>query len=162
MPPCTAVDEISALPARHLQAGDRLAVADMFLRLSEESRRRRFLSAKPYLSERDLELLTDADHTTCEAVAALDADGRIIAVAQYAATATPGTAALAVAVVDEHQGRGIGRALVGAIMRCARANGYERLVVTTLAENVAARALFRAFGFRAVRVGDGLVELRLS
>ena len=159
MSPCTALEEISALPVRRLGQGDRLAVADMFLRLSDESRRRRFLSAKPYLSERDLVLLTDVDHARREAVAALDDDGRIIAIAQYAETATPGTAELAVAVVDEHQGRGIGRALVGALMRCARANGYARLVVTTLWENRAAQSLFGAFGFRVCRMGDGLVEM---
>jgi RimJ/RimL family protein N-acetyltransferase len=159
---CSAVDEISALPARRLQPGDRLAVAEMFLRLSDESRRRRFLSVKPYLTEGDLALLTDVDHAAREAVAALDQDGRIIAIAQYAESPTPGTAEIAVAVIDEYQGRGIGSALVGAIMRCARANGYHRLVATTLWENVAARSLFGAFGFRPYGTGDGLVELQLS
>jgi GNAT superfamily N-acetyltransferase len=162
MAPCTAVDEISALPARRLDADDGLAIADMFLRLSDESRRRRFLSVKPYMSEDDLASLTDLDHASREAVAALDDEGRIIAVAQYAATSTAGTAEIAVAVVDEYQGRGIGSALVGAIMRCARANGYVRLVATTLWENTAARSLFGAFGFGAVPIGDGLIELRLS
>jgi RimJ/RimL family protein N-acetyltransferase len=162
MTPCTAVDEISALPARRLQADDRLAIAEMFLRLSEESRRRRFLSVKPFLTEADLQRFTDVDHARREAVAALDVEGRIIAVAQYAESPTPGTAEIAVAVIDEYQGQGIGSALVGAIMRCARANGYMRLVATTLWENEAARALFRSFGFRACGIGDGLVELQLT
>jgi RimJ/RimL family protein N-acetyltransferase len=134
----------------------------MFLRLSEESRHRRFLSVKPYLTETDLSLLTDVDHTAREAVAALDQDGRIIAIAQYAESGTPGTAEIAVAVVDEYQRQGIGSALVGAIMRCARANGYHRLVATTLWENMAARSLFSAFGFRPYGIGDGLVELQLA
>ena len=159
MTPCTAVDEISALPARRLQPDDRLAVAEMFVRLSDESRRRRFLSVKPYLTERDLALLTDVDHAAREAVAALGDDGRIIAIAQYAEGDTAGTAEIAVAVLDEYQGQGIGRALVGAIMRCARANGYDRLVATTLWENAAARALFRDFGFHSHGVANGLVEL---
>jgi GNAT superfamily N-acetyltransferase len=159
---CAAVEEISALPARRLQADDTLAVAEMFLRLSDESRRRRFLSVKPYLTEADVALVTDVDHAKREAVAALDDDDRIIAIAQYAETATPGTAEIAVAVVDEHQGQGIGRALVGAIMRCARANGYDRLVATTVWENRAARALFADFGFRAYSSAGGLVELRLA
>src|SRR4051812_12055543 len=72
MTPCTAIDEISALPARRLGPGDALAIADMFLRLSDESRRRRFLSVKPYLTEQDLSRFTDVDHATCEAVGAFD------------------------------------------------------------------------------------------
>ena len=162
MSPCTAIEEISALPARRLTPDDSVAVADMFLRMSDESRRRRFLSAKPYLTEKDLSYFTEVDHATCEAVAALDQDGRIIGVAQYAARQPGGTADIAVVVVDEYQGRGIGRALTGAIMRCARANGYSRLVATTLWENAAARALFADFGFRARGMGDGLIELQLG
>jgi GNAT superfamily N-acetyltransferase len=161
MKPCTAIDEISALPARRLRADDSAAVADMFLRMSEQSRLRRFHSVKPYIGEQELALLLDADHTKCEAVAAMDDDGRIIAVAQYAEMGDPHTAQIAVVVVDEHQRRGIGRALVGAIMRCARTNGYDRLFVKTLLDNDAAMALFGEFGFQPYGDEDGVVELRL-
>jgi GNAT superfamily N-acetyltransferase len=161
MEPCTAIDEISALPARRLRADDAAAVAEMFLHMSEMSRMRRFHSVKPYLSEQELAMILDADHTKCEAVAAIGDDGRIIAVAQYAQMGDPHTAQIAVVVLDEHQRRGIGRALVGAVMRCARANGYDRLFVKTLIDNSAAMALFGEFGFQPYADEDGVVELRL-
>jgi acetyltransferase len=158
---CGAIDEISALPARRLHAGDAAAVAEMFLRMSEQSRMRRFHSAKPYLSEQEIARLIEADHTKCEAVAALDDEGRIIAIAQYAEMGDARTAQIAVVVLDEHQRRGIGRALVGAVMRCARANGYDRLFVKTLIDNDAAMSLFGEFGFQPYADEDGVVELRL-
>lgn len=161
MQPCTAIDELSALPARRVRAEDSAAVAEMFLRMSEQSLMRRFHSVKPYLSEEDMALIVDADHTKCEAVAAMDDDGRFIAVAQYCEMGDPRTAQIAVVVLDEHQRRGIGRALVGAIMRCARANGYDRLFVRTLLHNEAAMALFSEFGFQPYADEDGVLELRL-
>jgi acetyltransferase len=157
----TAIDEISALPARRLRADDGAAVAEMFLRMSEQSRMRRFHSVKPYISEEELALIVDADHTKCEAVAAMDDDGRIIALAQYAEMGDAHTAQIAVVVLDGHQRRGIGRALVGAVMRCARSNGYDRLFVKTLIDNSAAMALFGEFGFQPYADEDGVVELRL-
>jgi GNAT superfamily N-acetyltransferase len=161
MSPCTAIEELSALPARRVRAEDSAAVAEMLLRMSDQSRMRRFHSVAPYVSEQDMRLIVDADHTKCEAVAALDDDGRFIAVAQYCEMGDPRTAQIAVVVLDEYQRQGIGRALVGAIMRCARANGYDRLFVKTLLDNDAGMALFSEFGFQPYSDENGVVELRL-
>jgi RimJ/RimL family protein N-acetyltransferase len=138
---------------------DRLAVA--FGRMSERSRLRRFLGPKPKLSSAELSYLTDIDHVTHEALAAVDPDdGSIVGVARYALEHdTPGTADLALFVVDAWQGQGIGTMLGRRLLSRADANGIARLTATTFADNRAARAVLRKLGFSTVGIGAGVVEL---
>jgi GNAT superfamily N-acetyltransferase len=51
----------------------------------------------------------------------------------------------------EARGRGIGRRLVAACVRFARAAGYRKLVLWTQSELTAARAIYEKAGFRKVR-----------
>jgi RimJ/RimL family protein N-acetyltransferase len=138
---------------------DRLAVA--FGRMSERSRLRRFLGPKPKLSATELRYLTDIDEVTHDAVAAIDPDGgAIVGVARYALEpGTPGTADMAMFVVDAWQGQGIGTTLAGRLVARADANGIARLTASTFADNRAARAILRKFCFVSVGIGAGVVEL---
>ena len=69
---------------RPLGSEDRDRLAGLFARLTFESRRRRFLLPKPELTPRELAFLTDIDHVTHEAIAAVDQrDGSIVGVARY-------------------------------------------------------------------------------
>jgi RimJ/RimL family protein N-acetyltransferase len=149
---------------RPIEPADRDALADGFARLSPRSRYRRFLGPKTSLSARELTYLTEVDHVTHEAVVAFDAaDGRLVGVARYAVWAgSSDTADVAVTVVDDWHGRGLGSALAAHVVRCARANGIRRLTGSTLWENTAASALLRRLGFRAVGSGDGAVDFRLD
>src|SRR3954454_20224619 len=130
-----AIDEVTItsdgelLQVSRLGACDRDAIAEVFARMSDESRRMRFLAAKPTLSKAELRYLTDLDHTSHDALAALAPDGRIVAVARYAAW-RPGLAELAIEVIDEYQGRGIGPQLLERTIELARANGYCRLTAS--------------------------------
>ena len=150
-----------ALVVRQLGRCDSDAVADAFDRMSPESRHSRYFAPKPMLTRRELRYLTDLDHTSHDALAALDEGGRIVAIARYAELA-PATAELAVEVVDEHQGRGLGSELVRQVIELARSNGYVSLRATTMWENRGARALFKKLGFRAVGSEGNLVELGLE
>jgi hypothetical protein len=92
---------------RPIDAGDRDGLASLFARLSPESRRRRFLSAKHELSDAELDYFSDIDHVRHEAIAAIDhRDGSIVGVARYALDGRrPAAAAhMAITVVDELQG----------------------------------------------------------
>jgi RimJ/RimL family protein N-acetyltransferase len=137
---------------RPIDAGDRDGLASLFARLSPESRRRRFLSAKHELSDAELDYFSDIDHVRHEAIAAIDQrDGSIVGVARYALDGRrPAAAHMAITVVDELQGMGIGAALAIRAVNRARANGVAVLIATTLSENRPARALVRRLGFRAV------------
>jgi L-amino acid N-acyltransferase len=50
-------------------------------------------------------------------------------------------------VAPEAEGKGIGTALVEAVVECARAEGYTRISVSTGAANTRARSLYRRLGF---------------
>jgi len=149
------------LEVRPLERDDRRRLAAAFGRMSERSRRRRFLGPKPKLSSAELTYLTDIDHRTHEALAAIDPeDGAIVGVARYAPEHdAPGTADVAFFVVDAWQGQGIASALGARLVRRAEQNGIARLTATTFADNRPARAVLRKLGFVTVGIGAGVVEL---
>ena len=148
---------------RPVVSGDRAAVADLFSRMSAESRRKRYLATKPRLTEFELTYLTAIDHRSHDALAAVDVDGRFVGIARYATNISlPSRAEVAVEVADEHQGRGIGPALVQMLLERARANGFVRLTATLLWENVSARSLFQRLGFQVRGAGLGLIDLEFD
>jgi RimJ/RimL family protein N-acetyltransferase len=149
---------------RPLEPSDRAGVAALFKRLSPESRRQRFLGPKPTLSERELTYLTAVDHRWHEALAAVDRrDGSIVGVARYVRDpGRPDTADGAIAVADEHQGRGIGKVLVRCLIARARVNGFSALTAETLWENRRARALLRGVGFHARGSQGAVIALELE
>jgi RimJ/RimL family protein N-acetyltransferase len=152
-----------SLVVRPIEAADRDALAAAFARLSPESRLRRFLAPKPKLTDRDLTYLTDIDHVTHEALAAVDPHGRIVAVARYAAwPSCSDVAEIAVTVIDVCQRRGIGLALAAQVIERARANGFARLTANTYFDNAPARALMARFGFRYVGADGGVAAFRLE
>jgi RimJ/RimL family protein N-acetyltransferase len=164
----SATDELvlpdgTVLRVRAIGAGDREELAAFFSRLSAESRRRRFLGPKPRLTTRELTYLTEIDHRTHAALAAVDdRNGSIVGVSRYAGSdSADKVAEIAVAVADDLQGRGIGSALTARIVQLARANGVARLTATTQWDNRRARALLRRLAFRVRETGE-LLELDLA
>jgi RimJ/RimL family protein N-acetyltransferase len=144
---------------RTLTASDSAALADLFGRMSPESRRLRYFTPKRELMDVELRRLVGVDHVRQEAIAALDERGRLIGLARYSQAGSAGTVELAVEVADENQRRGLGRALVQRAMAAAFDRGYTRFRATVLWENWPARALFKSLGFRACSSSDGVVEL---
>jgi len=143
---------------RPIDSRDRDAFSAWFGRLSDESRRRRFLGPKPRLSARELTYLTEVDHVSHTALVALSPSGALIGEARYA-TSQPGDriADFAVTIADDWQGRGVGTRLAARLIESARANGMTRLTAMTLWDNTAAIALLHRLGFlRAGYDGDAL------
>ncbi len=150
------------LSYRAIAATDQAALADLFERLSERSRRLRFHAAKPHLSDRELAYFTDVDHRRHEAVVAVDAGGRFAGVARYACAPGESNAAdIAIAVADAWQGCGVGTELARRVVAHARRNGIGLLRATTLAGNRPARRLLRELGFTVRAAGPGGLELEL-
>lgn len=57
-------------------------------------------------------------------------------------------------VMPAHRGKGIGSRLCGSLLATAKDAGYERMVLDTVVEMEAARALYRRHGFEAVARPD--------
>jgi RimJ/RimL family protein N-acetyltransferase len=139
-------------------------LADGFARLSDNSRRMRFLARKDQLSAAELRYLTDVDHHDHEALGALDqADGRGVGVARYVRDAEDRhTAEIAVTVVDEWQGRGLGTELLTRLSGRARSEGIRRFTALVAEDNTAMAGLLRNMSASPVGRGPGTVEYEIT
>jgi RimJ/RimL family protein N-acetyltransferase len=147
---------------RPIRASDKERLLDGFHRMSPESRYRRFFSPIDDLGNSQLRYLTEVDHHTHEALAALDAaDGEPLGVARYVrAKDDPRVAEVAVAVVDEWQGRGLGTELLSELAVRAREEGIEHFSAFVLQENRPMLELLEELGdVHVVRRDGGVVEL---
>jgi GNAT superfamily N-acetyltransferase len=129
-----------------------------FERLGEESRYHRFFTAMPHLPEPLVERFLDVDGRTRLAIAAFDPsrpsdvgtdDGIGIGVARYLPAEDDEQAAeLAVTVIDEYQGDGVGRVLLEALVVGALHGGLRSLYGYVLYDNESMVRLFRRLGGR--------------
>jgi len=131
---------------RPLRREDREVYLRGFEHLSERSRYMRFFSPKNLLNETELRYFLDVDHHDHEAIAAVDLDtGEGVGVARFVRdTEDASIAEVSVAVVDDHQGRGIGALLLRAIARRAREEDVRRFRATVLSDNSRMLSMIRA------------------
>ena len=146
---------------RPLRWGERRPLLEVFEGLSERSRRLRFHGSKPRLLERDLLQLADVGCCGREAVAATDREtGRTVGIARFVRDADAPEAEIAFEVVDEWQGRGLGRELLAALRELALQAGILRFRALVAHGNAPAFALVRGLGDElARRHEDGSVEI---
>ena len=130
---------------RQVHRGDAELLADGFARLSVESRRLRFLTGKSELSPAELRYFTEVDHHDHEALAALNhIDGSGLGIARYIRSAEdPEAAEVAITIIDDWQGRGLGTELLTQLTDRARQEGIRRFTALVAAENVAVAELLR-------------------
>lgn len=149
----TVLRDGSEVLIRPVQSADARLLADGFARLSARSRQMRFLAPKKELSLAELRYLTEVDHHDHEALGAVDyASGRGVGVARYVRSADDSQAAeIAVTVVDEWQGRGLGAELVAQLSERARREGIRRFTALVAADNAAMAGLARNIGADLVR-----------
>jgi GNAT superfamily N-acetyltransferase len=141
---------------RPIEPDDKGLVRTFYHELSDRSRRLRFLVPTSEISDEDLEYLTDVDHRRHEAVMALEGD-RMVGVARY--VRTPGqreSAEVAVVVVDDRQGEGIGTTLLDDLTKRARENGITRYTALVSRDNdIVLGAIERAGAENLGVTGDG-------
>jgi GNAT superfamily N-acetyltransferase len=148
---------------RPIQPSDADLLRRGWERLSFESRYRRFLAPMNDLSESQLRYLTEVDHHDHEALIALDPDsGEALGVARFVRTDAE-TAEFAVTVVDDHQGLGLGTALLELLTGRAREEGIARFGALLLAENKEVLELLRRLGpVRILAHAPGTVTVELE
>jgi GNAT superfamily N-acetyltransferase len=125
---------------RMVRPGDERLLREGFARLSPRARFQRFLSAKPRLTGEELRYLTDVDGEGHVALGVVTWDdlGREVGlgVARFFRLAhTPEVAEVAITVVDDAQGKGLGRLLLDTLVEAARERGVERFEFRVLAGN---------------------------
>jgi RimJ/RimL family protein N-acetyltransferase len=149
---------------RPVRGADAPLLADGFARLSAASRQMRFLGVKKELSAAELRYFTDVDHHDHEALAALDRDGgHGVGIARYVRDADdPQAAEIAVTIVDDWQGRGLGTELLAQLSDRARSEGIRRFTALADAGNAAVAVLLRNAGARLVGRGRGTVEYEIT
>ncbi len=151
--------DVHALPdgtqvkIRPIRADDGQRLRDSHVRLSEESRYRRFLAAKPELTEADARYLVEVDACDHYALVATLVGGLgddpepIVAVARYIRLpGDPQTAEFAIVVGDRLQGQGLATELLARLARAAAVRGVRRFTATMLSDNVAIRRLLARIG----------------
>jgi GNAT superfamily N-acetyltransferase len=124
------------LSIRPIAADDKSALVKNFGNLSEKSVYRRFLAPVKRLTASELTYLTELDHSDHEALVALTEGAEIVGVARYVRQdADLKRAEVAVTVLDEWQGRGVGTTLLRLLARRATENGVTQFTGVCLAEN---------------------------
>ena len=154
----------SAVLIRQVRSTDVPLLADGFARLGPQSRQIRFLGAKTALSAAELRYLTDVDHHDHEAISALSAtDGRGVGIARYIRDADdPQAAEIAVTVVDDCQGRGLGTELLSRLSGRARHAGIHRFTALVADDNVAMAALLQNMNASLAGRSPGTVDYEIT
>jgi GNAT superfamily N-acetyltransferase len=138
----------SCVEFSRITAADAPKLAEGFARLSEESRRLRFLAPKPSLTQSELRYLTEVDGHRHEALGATDpVTGRGVAVGRFVRDpADPARAEVAITVADDWQRRGLGKLLLEHLAERARKEGVDRFTALVANENQGMHKLIEAGG----------------
>ncbi|HKY78331.1 MAG TPA: GNAT family N-acetyltransferase [Acidimicrobiia bacterium] len=156
----------TTITLRPLLPGDGNLLAAGFDRLSDRSRYRRFLSPVPRLTPSMLSFLTSLDGINHRAWGALiDEPGGPVGagvVRWVRSRKDPAVADMAVTVIDDYQGRGLGALLQDVAVIDAFACGIERFEGVVLAENIASRRMLARGGARLRAEGGGVLAFTLE
>ncbi|HUG84185.1 MAG TPA: GNAT family N-acetyltransferase [Euzebya sp.] len=158
-----ALRDGSRVWVRPIRSEDRAMLEQGLQWLSPQSRYMRFHTHVDRLTRAQLDYLVDVDHMDHEALVALDPDLRDqpgVAVARYIRlTEEPHVAEAAITVIDSHQGRGIGTALIGLLEQLAHQRGITTFRNYVLAENTAMLQIFRELDGEVLRESAGLYRV---
>jgi GNAT superfamily N-acetyltransferase len=151
---------------RPLLAGDGALLAAGFERLSTRSRYRRFLAPVPRLTDSMLAFLTSVDGFNHRAWGAVvDEPGGPVGagVVRWVRSRTdPAVADMAVTVIDDYQGRGLGGLLQDVAVLDAFGHGVERFEGLVLGENISSRRMLARGGAKLTPDGGGVLAFKLA
>ncbi len=142
----------SVARVRPIKPEDAAQARAFFEKLGPESRYFRFFNVKQTLTDEEVSAFSEVDYHDRMALVALAGDD-IIAVGRYDLE-DPETAEVAFAVVDDHQGKGIGTRLLELLTNYARNNGVRSFRAYVLGENRQMMRVFRNSGYELTRTMD--------
>jgi GNAT superfamily N-acetyltransferase len=149
---------------RPMTTADRSVYLAGFEHLSRESRLKRFLGPKPWLTETEIQYFIDVDHIDHEAIVAVVGDEGVGVARFIRDPQQRDVADVAVAVVDEWQRRGVGSALLRRLGQRAREEGIARLRATMMWSNRGMLATIKRLGapHRTVSSASGVLEMEIT
>lgn len=146
----TVLRDGSALTLRPIRPEDASTLQDFVRALSRRSKYYRFFNTIHELPQKMLVRYTQVDYAremTMVALTTVDGQPAMVGEANYATLADGQTCEFAVVVADAMAGKGLGAALMGALMDAARAYGLVYIEGEVLANNEPMLALMEALGF---------------
>ncbi|MEA2683504.1 MAG: hypothetical protein QOK05_1832 [Chloroflexota bacterium] len=151
---------------RPIQPADKASLQHGLAQLSPESRYRRFFAPIDHLSDEQLEYFTEVDqvnHVAWVAILPDLAGSPLVGVARYVRLANdPEAAEAAVTVIDAHQGKGIGRALLRVLAEVAIKGGVKRFTLFVLSENETMMGLMHEAGAISDGFQGGVHQLHVT
>jgi RimJ/RimL family protein N-acetyltransferase len=137
-----------------------------FALLSPRSRFLRFHTEAPAVTEHEVQVIASVDqrdHVAWVATVPADAGEPVVGLASYhRSTTDPTVAEAAVVVADSHQGRGLGTALVAALVRVARASSVRVFRNYVLTENTTMLEMFDELGATRQPLSGQVQEVDLA
>jgi acyl-CoA hydrolase/GNAT superfamily N-acetyltransferase len=151
---------------RPIQPADEPLLKELFYSHSEETVRQRYFSLIRHLPHEQVQKFVTLDyHQDFALVGLVPHEGRerMICVGRYFRDPASDAAEVAFTVHDDFQGLGLGRFLLGQLVRIARDNGIARFTAEVLAENHAMHRVFQAVAGRMeTQVEAGVCSLRFE
>jgi len=139
---CMTLRDGSRVNIRLIRPDDTQALIGVFRRLSPESVYQRFFASLPELPENLAWKLSHVNYTNRLALVAerdkAETDGdppQMVGVARYDRTDESEPAEIGLAVIDEWQGRGLGRVLLRELLQAAAQRGITRFTADVLSDN---------------------------
>lgn len=156
-----------ALRVRAIRPGDRNRLHEEFRKLSKSTVRDRFFSTKMDLTPQELTYYTEVDFARHVAlVAEIDSDGewRPVGVGRFVRDRErPDHSEFAITIIDDFQGRGIGKILLRHLIRCARKLGLRHLDASVLPQNARMSHLLHSSGLPLrSSMNDGVLTYSLT
>jgi len=148
---------------RAIRPDDKERLREHFAGLSPQSVYFRFMEIRRALSAHELQQLTELDFKDHVGLVATITDNgveHIVGVGRYIRGSNPHRAEIAFAILDEHQGRGIGTLLLEHLNRIAYANGITEFEANVLGDNARMLEVFAHSGLKVRRSFEsGVVHL---
>ena len=146
---------------RALKPSDRASMLSAVGRIGDAGLYRRFFAPKHHFTEREIAYFVDVDFIAHVAlVAELEEGGApMIAGGGRYIVSAPGSAEMAFAVDDVHQGLGIGSLLMRHLAAIAEGAGLQTLKAEVLADNAPMLAVFKRSGLPLTLTRDAGVTL---
>jgi len=161
-----ALSNGAALHIRAIRSDDKKRLLDHFAGLSAKTRYFRFFGHKRRLTAEDLARYTELDfirHVGLAATSGQKGQERFIGVGRYIRKEVPSRAEIALAVLDEYQGAGIGPLLIRHLGRIAHESGITEFEADVLGDNSRMLGVLRKSGCILHHAnGAGIVHFALQ